>query len=120
MCFGFEILFEKSEQLVVITQGAPCRYSQKSRKNFPNNTVDYDIRSEAFNYFDLRRWLLAEEYENKTAMGVEIIKNDDGSFTYNPIVVLERHFYPQHYWLPIPRDEITKSGGTLTQNPHYN
>ncbi|MDR1813581.1 MAG: RagB/SusD family nutrient uptake outer membrane protein [Tannerella sp.] len=78
-----------------------------------------ELAIENHRYYDLRRWLLAEEYENKPAMGVQIIKNEDGSFTYNPITVLERHFYPQHYWLPIPRDEITKSGNTLTQNPNY-
>lgn len=70
-------------------------------------------------YFDLRRWLIAETYENINAKGVEIIKKSDGSFTYNPITVLERHFYPQHYLLPIPRTEIVKSKGVLVQNPYY-
>jgi hypothetical protein len=79
-----------------------------------------ELAIENHRYFDLRRWLLADEYENKPAIGVQVIKNADNTFTYNPITVLERHFYPQHYLLPIPRDEITKSGNTLTQNPNYN
>jgi hypothetical protein len=79
-----------------------------------------ELAIENHRYYDLRRWLLAEEYENKPAMGVQIIKNDDNSVSYSPISVLERHFYPQHYLLPIPRDEVIKSGNTLTQNPNYN
>ena len=79
-----------------------------------------ELAIENHRYYDLRRWLLADEYENKPAMGVEVFKNDDNTFTYNSITVLERHFYPQHYWLPIPRAEIIKSKNSLTQNPHYN
>jgi hypothetical protein len=79
-----------------------------------------ELAIENHRYYDLRRWLIAEDYENRPAMGIQIVKNEDGSLTYNPITVLERHFYPQHYLLPIPRDEITKSGNTLVQNPNYN
>jgi hypothetical protein len=68
-----------------------------------------ELAIEGHRYFDLRRWLIAEEYKNKTATGVQVIKNDDGSFTYNPIVILERHFSQQHYWLSILRNEITKA-----------
>ena len=30
-----------------------------------------------------------------------------------------RDFQPQHYLVPIPQNEITKSGGKLVQNPGY-
>lgn len=70
-------------------------------------------------YFDLRRWKIAEQYEKKPLMGVEIVRNADGSHKYNDIVVLNRNFLPQHYWLPITRNEIIRSGNTLEQNPHY-
>ena len=79
-----------------------------------------ELAFENHRYFDLRRWNIAEEYENKNAMGVKIEKDENGNLTYTEITVLERHFYPQHYWLPIPRSEIIKSNYTLEQNPYYN
>lgn len=79
-----------------------------------------ELAFENHRYFDLRRWNIAEEYENKNAMGIRIEKDENGNLTYTEITVLERHFYPQHYWLPIPRSEIIKSNYTLEQNPYYN
>ena len=79
-----------------------------------------ELAFENHRYFDLRRWNIAEEYENKNAMGMKIEKDENGNLTYTEITVLERHFYPQHYWLPIPRSEIIKSNYTLEQNPYYN
>lgn len=79
-----------------------------------------ELSFENHRYFDLRRWKVAEEYENKNAMGIKIEKDGNGKLTYQEITILERHFYPQHYWLPIPRSEIIKSNYTLEQNPIYN
>lgn len=78
-----------------------------------------ELSFENHRYFDLRRWLIAETYENIDAKGVEVVKESDGTFTYNPIMVLERNFLPQHYLLPIPRAEIIKSKDSLVQNPNY-
>jgi len=61
---------------------------------------------------------IAEVTENKPLMGVIITKNSDGSKTYTYSKVQERIFKPQHYLLPIPRDEINRTG--LPQNPGYN
>lgn len=79
-----------------------------------------ELAFENHRYFDLRRWKLAEEYENKNAMGIKVEKDESGNLTYSEITVLERSFSPQHYWLPIPRSEIIKSSYTLEQNPYYN
>lgn len=79
-----------------------------------------ELAFENHRYFDLRRWRIAEVYENIDAKGIEVVKKDDGTFSYNPITVLERKFLPQHYLLPIPRSEIIKSNNSLTQNPYYN
>lgn len=79
-----------------------------------------ELAFENHRYFDLRRWRIAEAYENIDAKGIEVVKKDDGTFSYNPITVLERKFLPQHYLLPIPRSEIIKSNNSLIQNPYYN
>lgn len=78
-----------------------------------------ELALENHRYFDLRRWKLAEKYENIDAMGCDVtLKN--GTYTYSTVKVLERKFLPQHYWVPIPREEIVKSNYTLEQNPGYN
>ena len=78
-----------------------------------------ELALENHRYFDLRRWKLAEKYENINAMGCGITLNN-GTYTYSPIKVLDRKFLPQHYWVPIPREEIVKSNYVLKQNPGYN
>jgi hypothetical protein len=78
-----------------------------------------ELALEDHRYFDLRRWKLAEKYEDMDAMGVEV-KLNNSTYIYTPITVLERKFSPQHYWVPIPREEIVKSNYTLEQNQYYN
>lgn len=77
-----------------------------------------ELALEDHRYFDLRRWKLAEKYENVDAFGVDIRK-ENGTYIYTIKTVLERNFYPQHYFVPIPRSEIVKSNYTLKQNPEY-
>jgi hypothetical protein len=52
-------------------------------------------------------------------MGMNITKAADGSKTYAPYQILERHFSDPLYLVPIPRAEIDRSLGVLTQNPGY-
>lgn len=79
-----------------------------------------ELALENHRYFDLRRWKLADKYEKKNAMGCNITKNSDGTYTYSPMTVVERNFLPQHYWVPIPREEIVRSNYKLQQNEGYN
>jgi hypothetical protein len=51
-------------------------------------------------------------------MGVIITKNSNGTRTFTYKKVQDRIFKPEHYLLPIPRDEINRTG--LVQNPGYN
>lgn len=70
-------------------------------------------------FFDVRRWETAMVTENKNLSRMDIIKNVDGSKTYKVQNLLTRKFLIQQYLLPIPYSEITRSLGTLTQNPGY-
>ena len=79
-----------------------------------------ELAFEEHRFYDVRRWLIADETENVPAYGIEITRNDDGTFTYKRKVALEgRQFLAQHYWLPIPREEILASNNQLEQNPNY-
>nr|MBP7359357.1 RagB/SusD family nutrient uptake outer membrane protein [Prevotella sp.] len=74
---------------------------------------------EEHRYFDVRRWKLGDEYLNKTVHGIKIIKKSDGSYTYDPtVVVQERKFIERMYWLPLPQAELDKNPN-LIQNPGY-
>lgn len=79
-----------------------------------------ELAFEEHRFYDVRRWKIAETTENVPAYGMEVIKEDDNSFTYKRKVALEgRKFEVQHYWLPIPRSEIQASNNQLDQNPFY-
>jgi len=67
-------------------------------------------------YYDVRRWMIADETENRNAKGIEW-KKASGQLTYNIVNVEERRFTPRMYYMPIPLAEINKTG--LEQNPDY-
>jgi starch-binding outer membrane protein, SusD/RagB family len=67
-------------------------------------------------YYDVRRWMIADETENKNARGIEW-RMVGGELTYNIVNVEERRFTPRMYYMPIPLSEINKTG--LEQNPNY-
>lgn len=68
---------------------------------------------EGMRFYDLRRWSTDLTELNKAARGVKIVKNADGTFSYQYIEV-EPRIYKSAY-LPIPYDEILKMK-SLVQN----
>lgn len=79
-----------------------------------------ELALEDHRYFDVRRWKIAPVTENKNVLGITIKKLADGSKTYEISQLMERSFDDKNYLLPIPRAEIDRSLGALTQNPGYN
>lgn len=79
-----------------------------------------ELAFEDHRFFDVRRWKIAEQTENKPGRGIRVIKKSDGTKSYNIITVQpDRKFIaPNHYLLPIPRYEIEKND-LLKQNPGY-
>ena len=74
---------------------------------------------EGLRFFDVRRWKIADVTGNIPVLRMHIIKQADGSKTYQIQTLEKRSFLPQHYLVPIPRSEVDKSNGSLTQNPDY-
>ena len=71
---------------------------------------------EEHRYFDVRRWKIAMETENRPFYGIEIVKDvDTGEMTYNDLLLAERKFTEQMYLLPIETNEIRKNNGSLQQ-----
>ncbi|MEE2772519.1 MAG: RagB/SusD family nutrient uptake outer membrane protein [Bacteroidota bacterium] len=80
-----------------------------------------ELAFEEHRFYDVRRWMIANETANEPAQGIKITKDDNGDLTYELKTALDgRSFEEQHYWLPIPRSEILASDGQLEQNPGYN
>lgn len=67
-------------------------------------------------FFDVRRWKIASETENKPLYGINIYKDLTGQWTYERFKVEDRKFEEKMYYYPIPYSEIMKSNGILKQN----
>lgn len=65
-------------------------------------------------FYDLRRWTTTLDELNKSVHGAEIVKNDDGSFTYDLNKEVQTRVYTSAY-LPIPYDEMLRMSN-LVQN----
>jgi hypothetical protein len=80
-----------------------------------------ELAFEGHRYWDLVRWKDAETALNTTITGVIPTMNlSDSTFTYTVIDIEDRVFQsPKMYIYPIPQSEISKSNGTLQQNPGW-
>ncbi|MDR0892141.1 MAG: RagB/SusD family nutrient uptake outer membrane protein [Mediterranea sp.] len=71
------------------------------------------------NFWDMRRWLLAEKYFNVKTQGMDIEATDINTFSKVTTIEYERKFQsPMNYLLPIPNADITKNP-KLVNNPGY-
>lgn len=78
-----------------------------------------ELYLEEHRFFDVRRWKIAMETDNIAAYKADIRKDAiTGKKTYDFVPFQERFFYEQHYFVPIPQDEIDKNP-KLEQNPNY-
>ncbi len=100
-------------------QMPPVTASGQALRDKIRNERRVELAFEGHRFFDVRRWKIANETENKALLAINIQKSEDGNKTYETILLLRRVFLDQHYLLPIPRTEIDKSNGCLVQNPGY-
>lgn len=81
-------------------------------KKYKNERM-VELAFEGHRFWDVRRWKEADKYF-KSIDQMKIIKNEDGSFTYNRKTV-ERLWEDKMYFFPIPQQEIMKNKN-LKQN----
>lgn len=85
-----------------------------------HNERRVELAYEEHRFFDIRRWMIAEQTEHQDLLKITIRKQSDGTKTYTIGVLSNvRNFQPWHYRLPIPRAEIDKSLNSLEQNDGY-
>ncbi|GLB49498.1 RagB/SusD family nutrient uptake outer membrane protein [Neptunitalea lumnitzerae] len=98
----------------------PVGLSQTEMRDRIRHERRIELAFEEHRFYDVRRWMIADDTENQTAEGINITKESDGTFTYEIKTALQgKSFQEKHYWLPIPRSEILASDNMLEQNPGY-
>jgi hypothetical protein len=98
----------------------PAGLTEDEMRERIHNERRIELAYEEHRYFDVRRWLIADDVENEPARGISITKNPDNSLTYaSKIALTGKTFLPQHYWFPIPIEEINATNNEIEQNPGY-
>jgi starch-binding outer membrane protein, SusD/RagB family len=79
-----------------------------------------ELAFEGHRFFDIRRWLIAGEVENRPIRGMDIIKNiQSGRKSYRPIELLVKAPYQDKMnLLPVATEEIRRNP-SLTQAPGW-
>ncbi|MXN93291.1 RagB/SusD family nutrient uptake outer membrane protein [Flavobacterium sp. Sd200] len=98
----------------------PAGLTQSEMRERIRHERRIELAFEEHRFYDVRRWMIADQTENEAAQGISVIRALDGTKTYSVITALTgRSFQQKHYWLPIPRFEILASNNQLEQNPEY-
>ena len=80
-----------------------------------------ELSFEGFRFFDVRRWMIAEETDNAMMHGLELTHtgtNMRSGYTWRVVDVRKHIFRKAMYFWPIPYNEIVKMP-ELKQNPYY-
>ncbi|MGV4438267.1 RagB/SusD family nutrient uptake outer membrane protein [Ornithobacterium rhinotracheale] len=78
-----------------------------------------ELYLEGHNFWDMRRWLLAEKYFNETPRGFNMKGDNINEYSRETKLEIIRKFIsPTHYLLPIPYGELQRNR-KLVQNPGY-
>lgn len=78
-----------------------------------------ELAFEAHRFFDVRRWKIAMDVENRPLFGMDIVKNiTTGVKTYTPAKKLDRKFEEKMYLIPIETNEVRRNENPgFKQNP---
>ncbi|WP_119079399.1 RagB/SusD family nutrient uptake outer membrane protein [Chitinophaga alhagiae] len=94
----------------------PPGLSQAEMRERIRNERRVELAFEEHRFFDVRRWKIAMQTENKPIMAMSITRNDNNTFSYQVVKAEDRQFTERMYLYPIPEVEVLKSNGNLTQN----
>jgi hypothetical protein len=94
----------------------PAGLTQDELRTLIRNERRVELAYEGFRFFDVRRWLIAEQTDNQQMHGMEVDRG--AGVVYKPFNVRKHNFNKAMYLWPIPLKEIAKSP-ELLQNPLY-
>lgn len=81
-----------------------------------------ELAFEDHRWYDIMRWKIGSTTIGVPMKGMDVVKKPDGSFVYTPFVLgvnFQKTWTEAQNLYPIPRTEIYKSKGVLTQNPGW-
>jgi len=94
----------------------PAGLSQAQMRAVIRKERRLELAFEGFRFWDVRRWLIADQTENQTMHGMEVDRGP--GVVYKPFVVRKHNFSKAMYLWPLPLPEVAKSP-ELLQNPLY-
>jgi len=97
----------------------PANLSKEELRARIRNERAVELAYDNQRFFDIRRWLIAEEdgVMQGDFWGIHINKTGDTKFSWTPYVFEKRFFFKKMYLNPFPYSEVLK--GDLVQNPGY-
>ena len=127
----FELGFEDvaREYLNIVRQragqpGVPATLTGEDLRNKVYHERRVEFPFEMLRFYDIRRWEIAEEEMSQPLIGMKVTNDGTtvapGPYSYEFYQLLPGNWDDTFYNMPIPRDEIQRSGGSLEQNPGYN
>ena len=97
--------------------GLKADMSQAEMREIVRNERRVELAIEGHRFWDVRRWMIADQTEDRTMHGMEV-RRDGASANYTEFEVRKRVFRKAMYLWPIPYKEVAKSP-KLKQNPYY-
>lgn len=95
----------------------PAGLSKEQMRSTIQNERRIELAYEGQRFFDVRRWMIAEQTDNLQMHGMEV-KRNGSAVSYNIFNVRKHNFTKAMYLWPLPLREIAKSP-ELMQNPLY-
>ena len=88
----------------------PRNFTKEMLREKIRNERRVELCFEEHRVYDVRRWKTGMTYFNGPVYRMNIVKNADGTLTYNRKAVLEQRVYKESYNLfPIPQMEIERN-----------
>ena len=100
----------------------PANLTKDEMRKRIRNERAVELAFEDHRWYDIMRWKAGPEIVAQPMYGMNVVKNANGTFTYNPVLLpanMQKVYLDYMHRYPIPRNEIYKSKGILTQNPGW-
>lgn len=103
--------------------GLAAGMSQAQMRTAIQNERRIELAYEGHRFFDVRRWLIADQTESRQEYGMQVDMNSNSgsnvvTLAYKTFAVRKHNFSTRMYLWPFPQSEIGKGRG-LIQNPGY-
>jgi hypothetical protein len=101
----------------LVPSDLPTGLSKDQMRTAIQNERRVELAYEGHRFWDVRRWLIADQTQNFQAQGMEVDRSGSTA-TYKIFTVRQHTFRTAMYLWPFPQAEIGKGSGLL-QNPGY-